>query len=93
MSSDAQYSDRGMMMMMMMMMMMIMVMVITIIIITFKGATQDFYNVLAAPQTVSNAYVQVARAQSCANHVQHHRAPITCNMCYVPHGMKGQLSY
>ena len=29
------------------------------------------YNLLTAPQTVSNTYAQVARAQSCANHVQH----------------------
>ena len=30
-----------------------------------------FYNLLTAPRTVSNTYDQVARAQSCANHVQH----------------------
>ena len=30
-----------------------------------------FYNLLAAPQTVSNTYAQLARVQSCANHVQH----------------------
>ena len=30
-----------------------------------------FYNLLTAPRTVSNAYAQVARAQPCANHVQH----------------------
>ena len=30
-----------------------------------------FYNLLTAPRTVSNTYAQVARAQSCANHVQH----------------------
>ena len=30
-----------------------------------------FYNFLIAPRTVSNTYAQVARAQSCANHVQH----------------------
>ena len=29
-----------------------------------------FYNLLTAPRTVSNTYAQVARAQSCANHVQ-----------------------
>ena len=43
-----------------------------IIIIAFKGAIPDyFYNLLTAPRTVSNTYAQVARAQSCANHVQH----------------------
>ena len=30
-----------------------------------------FYNLLTAQRTVSNTYAQVARAQSCANHVQH----------------------
>ena len=30
-----------------------------------------FYNLLTVPRTVSNTYAQVARAQSCANHVQH----------------------
>ena len=30
-----------------------------------------FYNLLTAPRTVSNTYAQVARAQLCANHVQH----------------------
>ena len=29
------------------------------------------YNLLTALQTLSNRYAQVARAQSCANHVQH----------------------
>ena len=30
-----------------------------------------FYNLLTAPRTVSNTYAQVARAQPCANHMQH----------------------
>ena len=30
-----------------------------------------FYNLLTAPRTVSNTYAQVARAQLCANHLQH----------------------
>ena len=30
-----------------------------------------FYNLLTALRTVSNTYAQVARAQLCANHVQH----------------------
>ena len=38
---------------------------IVIIVIAFKGAIQDLL------RTVSNMYAQVARAQSCANHVQH----------------------
>ena len=71
------------MMMMMMMMMMIMTTIIMIIImiiisttttttiIAFKGAIRDFYNLLTAPQTVSNTYAQVVRAQSCANRMQH----------------------
>ena len=36
-----------------------------------KALFEIFYNLLTAPRTVSNTYAQVARAQSCANHVQH----------------------
>ena len=36
-----------------------------------KALFEIFYNLLTAPRTVSNTYTQVARAQSCANHVQH----------------------
>ena len=50
-----------------------MIMIIIIIIIAFGGTIRDFYNLLTAPQTVSNAYAQVAWAQSCANHVQHNK--------------------
>ena len=42
-----------------------------IIIIALQSAIRDCYNLLTAPRTVSNTYVQVARALSCANHVQH----------------------
>ena len=42
-----------------------------LMIIAFKGAFPDFYDLLNAPRTVSNTYAQVARARSCANHVQH----------------------
>ena len=51
-----------------------------------------FYCLLAAPQTVSNTYDQVARAQLCANHVQliAHSSGATC---HVPRGTKGPLSY
>ena len=50
-----------------------------IIMIAFKGAIRDFFfffffflnNLLTEPRTVSNTYAQVARMQSCANHVQH----------------------
>ena len=44
---------------------------IMIMIIASKSAILDFSNLLTAPPTVSNTYTQVARAQSCANHVQH----------------------
>ena len=37
------------------------------------GAIQDFYNFLTAPWTVSNIYTHVAKAKSCANHMQHIR--------------------
>ena len=42
-----------------------------IIIIALKGANRHFYNLLTAQRTVSNTCAQVAKAQSCANHVQH----------------------
>ena len=63
-----------MMMMMMMMMIIIMMLMMIIIIIALKGANRHiffFYNLLTAPQTVSNTYAQVARAQSSSYHVQH----------------------
>ena len=59
-------------MMMMMMMMIIIIIIIMIITIAFNGAYRHFfYNLLTASRTVSRTYVQVARAQSLANHVQH----------------------
>ena len=83
------------MMMIMMMMMMIMIVVITtimIVIIALKGAIRDFYNLLTAPRTVSNTYAQVARVESCANHLQdiERLSRATFSM---PLGTKGQLIY
>ena len=52
--------------------------------IAFKGTI--FHNLLTAPQTVSNTYSHVVRAQSCANHVQHikHSSSATCRVaCHV----------
>ena len=63
-----------------------------IILIAFKGAVRDFYNLLAAPLTVSNTYAEVARAQLCANHVQHIER-LSRAICHVPPGTTGQLSY
>ena len=60
-----------------------------VIIITLKGAIRDFYNLL---RTVSNTYAQLAREQSCANHVQHIER-LSRATCSVPLGTKGQLSY
>ena len=59
-----------------MMMMMMMIVIIVIIIIAFKGAIRDYYNLLTAPQTVSNTYAQVARRN---------RVQITCNACSAYH--------
>ena len=45
-----------------------------------------FYNLLTAPRTDSNTCAQVARAQSCANHVQHieRLSRATCRVtCHV----------
>ena len=57
--------------------MMMMMMIIIMIIIAFEGA---------------NTYAQVAKAQSCANHVQHIER-LSRATCRVPLGTKGQLSY
>ena len=48
------------------------------------------YNLLSAPRSVSNTSAQVARAQSCANHVPHigHSSRAACR---VPRGTKVQL--
>ena len=58
----------------------IIMIVIIIIIIAFKGANRDFFTM----RTVSNTYAQVARAQSCANHVQHieRLSRATCVTCH-----------
>ena len=40
-------------------------------------------------RTVSITYIQVARAQSCANHLKR----LSSATCPVPCGMNGQLSY
>ena len=68
------------------------IIIIMIIIIALKGANRDFYNLLTAPQTVSNTYAQEAREESCENHVQHIER-LSRATCSVPLGTKGQLSY
>ena len=73
-----------MMMMMMMMMVMMMMMMMTI---AFKGAIENFF-LLTAPRAVSNKYAQVARALSCANHVQHigyHLLYVVLRATFQPH--------
>ena len=85
------------MMMMMVMMMMMMIIIITTITTTttttitkiLKGAFGDF--LLIGPRTVSSTYPQVAKAQSCANHVEHIKR-LSRATCRVPRGKKGQLS-
>ena len=62
-----------------------------IVIIALKGTISDLYNLLTALRTVSSAYAQMARAQSCANHVQHIER-LSRATCSVPLGSKGQLS-
>ena len=63
-----------------------------IIVIAWKGASRDSLESPHYAANVSNTYAQVARAQSCANHMQHieHSSRVTCR---VLHGMEGQLSY
>ena len=74
--------------MMMMMMMMIMIMMM-MIVIALKGAIREFYNLLTTRRTLSDTFAQVARAHSCANHVQHNER-LSRATCRVP---RGQLSY
>ena len=66
--------------------------IIIIIIIVLKGAIWEFYSLLTAPWTVSNTYPQVAKAQLCANHMQHIER-FSHAICHVAHAVKGQLSY
>ena len=65
---------------------------IFIVIIVLKGAIRDFYDLLLVPRTVSDTHAQVARAQSCANHVQHieRLSRATCRVLCV---VKRQLNY
>ena len=57
---------------------------IIIIIIAFKAQFEICYNLLTAPQTVSNTYAQVVRAQSCADHMQYIKrlSHATCHATY-----------
>ena len=71
----------------------IIIIIIIIIIIAFEGAIEDF---LQSPHCVANRLQHVHSrgpgaivCKSCAKHP----ALIMCNMCYVPHGTKGQLSF
>ena len=47
----------------------ILIIIIIIIIIALTLANRDFYNLLTTLPSVSNAYAQMVRAPSCANHV------------------------
>ena len=49
------------------------------------------YNPLTAQRAVSNSYAQMARVQSCANHV--HVGRLSRTTCRVPRDTKGQHSY
>ena len=57
---------------------------------TDRRKSRFFYNLFTAPRNVSNTHVLVARAQSCANHVQHIER-LSRATCRVPRGTKGQL--
>ena len=56
------------------------------------GSFEMFYNLFTAPRTVSNTCVQTARAQSCANHMQHIGQSSHATYC-VPLSTQGQFSY
>ena len=63
-----------------------------ILTIALKGAVRDFYSVLTAPRIVSSTQTQVAKALSCANHVQNTER-LSRATCHMPRGKKGQVSY
>ena len=63
-----------------------------IIIIAVKGTIRDFLNLLTAPRTVSNTYAQVARAQSCANHMQHIKQSSHATCCVTCHVVRRDSS-
>ena len=68
---------------------------IVIIIIHWLNSKAQFrilYNLLTAPRTVFNTYVQAATVQSCASQVQHIER-LAHATCRVPLGTKGQLIY
>ena len=65
----------------------VVVIVVKIIMIAFKGQVEICHSLLTALQTVTNMHAQVARAQSCANHM-HHIKHFSHTACRVPHGAK-----
>ena len=60
----------------------IIIILIIIMITAFKGAIQIFCNLLTASRTISNMYVKVAQAPSCAIHMQHMER-LSCTTCRV----------
>ena len=72
--------------------------VVVVVVIGFKGAIRDFFFFffLQSPHSAANC-LQFARSSGpgaivCKSRATH-PSLITCNMCYVPLGTKGQLSY
>ena len=60
--------------------------IIIIIIIAFKGTNRDFFTISLQRRELSQTHFEVARAQSCANHVQHieRLSRATCRVaCHV----------
>ena len=56
-----------------------------------RRSSRFLYNLLTALRAVSNTYAQEAKAQSCANDMQHMER-LSRATCRVPLGTKGQLS-
>ena len=65
---------------------------IIMIMVALKGTIHDFYSLLNGLKIVSSTHAQVARAQTCANHVQHTEL-LPRATCRVPRSTKEQLSY
>ena len=76
-----------------MIVMIIMIIIIIIIVIAFKVAIGDF---LQSPHSAANCLLHVRSsgpgAIVCKSRATH-QALITCSMCFMPRGRKGQLSY
>ena len=65
----------------------------SVIIIAFKGAIRDFFTISSLRANRLQHVRSIGPGAVASNSRATLRALIACNMCYVPCGTKGQLSY